>query len=48
VNDFHCFEGWSVLDFKWVGVEIEHNEKLVKPTIVTRAVPFVCSENYTT
>ena len=37
-----------MLGFKWAGVEIEHIEKLVQPTIVTRAVTFVCSENYKT
>ena len=31
VSDFHCVEGWSVLDCKWEGVKIKDIEKLVKP-----------------
>lgn len=48
VSDFHCVEGWSVLDCKWEGVCIKDIEKLVKPRDVTRAVTFECADNYTT
>ncbi len=48
VSDFHCVEGWSVLDCKWEGVRIRDIEKLVKPKAVARAVTFECADNYTT
>jgi DMSO/TMAO reductase YedYZ molybdopterin-dependent catalytic subunit len=46
VSDFHCVEGWSVLDCKWEGVRIRDIEKLVKPKAVARAVTFDCADNY--
>lgn len=48
VSDFHCVEGWSVMDCKWEGICIEDIEKLVKPKDVARAVTFECADNYTT
>ncbi len=48
VSDFHCVEGWSVLDCKWEGVKIKDIEKLVKPKNVAKAVTFECADNYTT
>jgi DMSO/TMAO reductase YedYZ molybdopterin-dependent catalytic subunit len=48
VSDFHCVEGWSVLDCKWEGVRITDIEKLVKPKDVARAVTFECADSYTT
>ena len=48
VSDFHCVEGWSVLDCKWEGVKIKDIEKLVKPKDVARAVTFECADNYAT
>ena len=48
MSDFHCVEGWSVLDCKWEGVRIREIEKLVKPEAVARAVTFECADNYTT
>jgi DMSO/TMAO reductase YedYZ molybdopterin-dependent catalytic subunit len=48
VSDFHCVEGWSVLDCKWEGVRIRDIEKLVKPRDVAKAVTFECADNYTT
>jgi len=48
VSDFHCVEGWSVLDCKWEGVRIKDIEKLVKPREVARTVTFECADNYTT
>ena len=47
-SDFHCVEGWSVLDCKWEGVHIREIEKLVKPRDVARAVTFECADSYTT
>jgi DMSO/TMAO reductase YedYZ molybdopterin-dependent catalytic subunit len=48
ISDFHCVEGWSVLDCKWEGVKIKDIEKLVKPSDMARAVTFDCADNYRT
>jgi DMSO/TMAO reductase YedYZ molybdopterin-dependent catalytic subunit len=48
VSDFHCVEGWSVLDCKWEGIKIKDIERLVKPRAVARAVTFDCADNYRT
>jgi DMSO/TMAO reductase YedYZ molybdopterin-dependent catalytic subunit len=48
VSDFHCVEGWSVLDCKWEGVKISEIEKLVKPKDTTKAVTFESADSYTT
>jgi len=45
VSDFHCVEGWSVLDCKWEGVLIRDIEKLVKPKAVARAVSFESADH---
>ena len=47
-SDFHCVEGWSVVDCKWEGVHIREIEKLVKPKDVAKAVTFECADSYTT
>jgi DMSO/TMAO reductase YedYZ molybdopterin-dependent catalytic subunit len=48
VSDFHCVEGWSVLDCKWEGVRISDIEKLVNAKDTACAVTFECADNYTT
>jgi DMSO/TMAO reductase YedYZ molybdopterin-dependent catalytic subunit len=48
VSDFHCVEGWSVLDCKWEGVRLSDIEKLVKPKDVAQAVTFESADNYLT
>jgi DMSO/TMAO reductase YedYZ molybdopterin-dependent catalytic subunit len=48
VSDFHCVEGWSVLDCKWEGVLVSDIEKLVKPKSVAQAVTFECADTYST
>ena len=48
ISDFHCVEGWSVIDCKWEGVKIKDIEKIVKPKEVAKAVTFESSDNYTT
>ena len=48
VSDFHCVEGWSVLDCRWEGVRIRDTEKLVKPRDAACAVTFECADGYTT
>ena len=47
-SDFHCVEGWSVLDCKWEGVKFSDIEKLVKPKDVAKAVTFESADSYTT
>ena len=47
-SNFHCVEGWSVLDCMWEGVTMRDIEKLVKPKDVARAVTFECADSYTT
>ena len=47
-SDFHCVEGWSVLDCKWEGVRIKEIEKLVKPKDVAKSITFECADSYTT
>jgi DMSO/TMAO reductase YedYZ molybdopterin-dependent catalytic subunit len=48
ISDFHCVEGWSVIDCKWEGVHIREIEKLVQPKDVAKAVTFECADSYTT
>ena len=48
VSDFHCVEGWSVLDCRWEGVRFSEVEKLVKPLATAQAVTFECADAYTT
>jgi DMSO/TMAO reductase YedYZ molybdopterin-dependent catalytic subunit len=48
VSDFHCVEGWSVLNCRWEGVRIRDIEALVKPLQTAQAVVFECSDSYTT
>jgi DMSO/TMAO reductase YedYZ molybdopterin-dependent catalytic subunit len=48
VSDFHCVEGWSVLDCRWEGVLFRDLEKLVKPKPTAQAATFECADNYTT
>ncbi len=47
-SDFHCVEGWSVLDCKWEGVSIHEIERLVKPKDVAKSITFECADSYTT
>jgi DMSO/TMAO reductase YedYZ molybdopterin-dependent catalytic subunit len=47
-SDFHCVEGWSVLDCLWEGVQMREIERLVKPRQVAKAVTFECADAYTT
>ncbi len=47
VSDFHCVEGWSVVDCRWEGVHMREIERLVKPKDTARAVTFECADSYT-
>jgi DMSO/TMAO reductase YedYZ molybdopterin-dependent catalytic subunit len=48
VSDFHCVEGWSVLDCKWEGVRFSDLEKVVKPKPTAQAAMFECADSYMT
>ena len=49
VSDFHCVEGWSVLDCKWEGVTNQRHRKTRQTQgRVARAVTFECADNYLT
>ena len=48
VSDFHCVEGWSVLDCKWEGVCFSDLEKVVKPKPTAQAATFECADSYVT
>jgi DMSO/TMAO reductase YedYZ molybdopterin-dependent catalytic subunit len=47
-SDFHCVEGWSVLDCKWEGILFKHIVDLVKPKEKAKFVTFECADGYTT
>jgi DMSO/TMAO reductase YedYZ molybdopterin-dependent catalytic subunit len=48
VSDFHCVEGWSVLNCKWDGVRFSKVVELVRPRETARFVTFECADGYTT
>lgn len=48
VSDFHCVEGWSVLDNKWEGVAFKTVVKMVSPKDNVKNVFFTCDDSYTT
>ena len=48
VSDFHCVEGWSVLDCRWEGVPFKALVERVKPKEGARYVWFECADGYTT
>jgi DMSO/TMAO reductase YedYZ molybdopterin-dependent catalytic subunit len=48
VSDFHCVEGWSVLDCRWEGVSFKHIMDLVKPKETAKFVSFYCADGYAT
>lgn len=47
-SDFHCVEGWSVLDNKWEGIPFKEIVKMAKPKKEARYVMFECDDGYTT
>jgi len=48
VSDFHCVEGWSVLDNKWEGVAFKTIVKIASPKDNAKHVFFRCDDGYTT
>lgn len=47
-SDFHCVEGWSVLDCHWYGVRFSSLVEIVRPLSDAKHVLFRCSDGYTT
>ncbi len=48
VSDFHCVEGWSVLNCRWEGIRFGEIAKLAGPKETARFVTFECADGYTT
>ena len=48
VSDFHCVEGWSVLNCEWEGIRFSDIIQLVKSKETARYVTFKCADGYTT
>jgi len=48
IADFHCVEGWSVLDNKWEGVAFKTIVEMVTPKEIVKYVLFTCDDGYTT
>lgn len=48
LSDFHCVEGWSILDNKWEGIHFKTIAKIVKPKENAKYVTFECDDGYTT
>jgi len=48
VSDFHCVEGWSVLDQRWEGVPFKVLAAIVEPKPTARYAWFECYDTYTT
>ena len=48
VRDFHCVEGWSVLECKWEGVLFRRLSEYVKPTQEAKFIEFGSYDGYTT
>ncbi len=48
ISDFHCVEGWSVLDNKWEGVLFKEIVNMAKTRKEARYVTFECDDGYTT
>jgi DMSO/TMAO reductase YedYZ molybdopterin-dependent catalytic subunit len=48
VSDFHCVEGWSVLNCKWEGILFKEIVNLAKPKETAKFATFECADDYTT
>lgn len=48
VSDFHCVEGWSVLDCRWEGIQFRQIMALAKPKENAKSVTFECADDYAT
>ena len=47
-SDFHCVEGWSVLNCEWEGIRFREFASLAKPKRVASFVTLECADGYTT
>lgn len=47
-SDFHCVEGWSVLDCHWKGVPFRTIAEKAKPLKISEYANFECEDNYST
>ena len=47
-SDFHCVEGWSVLNCRWEGIRFRDLASLVRPKEGAGFVTFECADGYTT
>jgi DMSO/TMAO reductase YedYZ molybdopterin-dependent catalytic subunit len=47
-SDFHCVEGWSVLNCKWEGIKFSEITRLTKPAATAQFATFECADGYTT
>ena len=47
-GDFHCVEGWSVLDLIWEGVSFKEIAESAAPKETARFVSFECADGYLT
>jgi DMSO/TMAO reductase YedYZ molybdopterin-dependent catalytic subunit len=48
VSDFHCVEGWSLLNNKWEGTPFKAIVEIVKPKATAKYATFECYDGYTT
>jgi len=48
ISDFHCVEGWSVLNCRWEGVPFKKLAELAKLKKTAKFVTFECADGYTT
>jgi DMSO/TMAO reductase YedYZ molybdopterin-dependent catalytic subunit len=47
-SNFHCVEGWSVLNCEWEGIRFRQVVSLAKPKDGASFVTFECADGYTT
>jgi DMSO/TMAO reductase YedYZ molybdopterin-dependent catalytic subunit len=48
MSDFHCVEGWTVLNCKWEGIRFRDMINLARPKQRARFVTFECADGYMT
>jgi DMSO/TMAO reductase YedYZ molybdopterin-dependent catalytic subunit len=48
LSNFHCVEGWSILNNKWEGILFKTVAEIVKPKGNAMYVTFECDDGYTT
>jgi DMSO/TMAO reductase YedYZ molybdopterin-dependent catalytic subunit len=47
-SNFHCVEGWSVLNCEWEGIRFREVASLARPKDAASFVTFECADGYTT